>query len=239
MTVQGAVAPAVDRPATKGISGWWVARVVLLVAAVVVVPCVWMTGTHSLSYSSLTDGLASGSISHVTVAGEMPSHAQGSGTVTIGWRENGHRAQAEVQQVSGAGQSSNGHAPVIIGSVDAALRAAAHGHNLRIDQDRLPTTTWSLAQWTVPMWVALSGMAVWFVTLMLITGGPEPRYASRWACGWLMLSPLVVLVVPAFLIFSGPQRPTDAPSGRQGKRLTGGWAFLIGFVVMGSMSVWP
>lgn len=77
------------------------------------------------------------------------------------------------------------------------------------------------------------GLAI-VATLFVLINGPEPRWATRWAWFWLIMSPALVVTLPLFLIGSGPQRPWDTPTEPIGRRLTGGWAFLIAALVLGS-----
>ena len=74
------------------------------------------------------------------------------------------------------------------------------------------------------------GLATWFGTVLLAGAGPQPWRATQWAWIWLILfgGPLGSV---AFLLLGGPLglwRPRDLS-----RRLTGGWAFLIGLVFLG------
>ncbi|MBB2892973.1 hypothetical protein [Flexivirga oryzae] len=82
------------------------------------------------------------------------------------------------------------------------------------------------------------GMTATFVAaLFVLINGPQPRWATRWGWFWLILNPALVVTLPLFLLASGPLRPTDHPEPPTGRRLTGGWAFLLAVIVLGSIKV--
>lgn len=85
--------------------------------------------------------------------------------------------------------------------------------------------------------VAIGAMAVLVATLFLVVNAPRPRWATRWAWFWLVMSPALPVTAPVFLILSGPLHPTGTPTASSGRRLTGGWAFLIAVVVLGSVKL--
>ena len=66
------------------------------------------------------------------------------------------------------------------------------------------------------------------LTCALLVGGPEPWRATRWAWSWLLPVPFGVL---ALCLLSGPT--PGLPGPRTERRLTGGWAFLIGSALGG------
>ena len=64
---------------------------------------------------------------------------------------------------------------------------------------------------------------------LVVGGGPESRWATRWAWVWLSLTPVMVFVVSLYVLVGARPDPSRA------RRLTGGWAFLITlFVFSGS-----
>lgn len=76
---------------------------------------------------------------------------------------------------------------------------------------------------------ALLALAVLVALTAAIISGPEPRLATRWAWFWL-----VAYVWPAAVVYllleptaAWRREPVAAPR----RRLTGGWAFLIGALV--------
>lgn len=85
--------------------------------------------------------------------------------------------------------------------------------------------------------VALASTATLVAVLFILINGPQPRWATRWAWFWLMLNPALLVMVPLFLIVSGPIRTTVEPTRPTGRRLTGGWAFLLGAVVLSGVKV--
>jgi hypothetical protein len=95
----------------------------------------------------------------------------------------------------------------------------------------LPSTTdhgFTFMGWGVPWHVVLLGTASWLAVLLLIVGGPEPWRATRWAWGWawLLTGPLGSV---AYLLLGGPTGFLRPHHGH--RRLTGGWAFLLAWVL--------
>lgn len=80
--------------------------------------------------------------------------------------------------------------------------------------------------------VAIGTSATFVAVLFVLINGPQPRWATRWAWFWLILNPALVITAALFLIVSGPVSPTREPVPQSGRRLTGGWAFLIAVVVL-------
>jgi hypothetical protein len=93
-----------------------------------------------------------------------------------------------------------------------------------------PTTdhAFTFMGWGVPWQVGLLGVASWLAVLLLIVGGPEPWRATRWAWGWawLLTGPLGSV---AYLLLGGPIGVARPRTGH--RRLTGGWAFLLAWVL--------
>lgn len=235
--MQGEAVARVGLPAAQGrVSPWWTLRMVLLAGVATLAAAAWLVGVAPASYGSLTRALADGSVQQVTVAGAMPPGVQGYGLVTINWRLHGHRVRSEVEQISGSGDADDQQLPKVTGDIDAALRAVAPGHQLRIRHVAQPRSSWALAGWTVPAWAILLAAAVWLGTLFVIVNGPEPRWATRWSWFWLLLCPLAFLAVPIFHLVSGPLRPRVSPRQQPGRRLTGGWAFLLAFFVLAGIA---
>jgi uncharacterized membrane protein HdeD (DUF308 family) len=75
-------------------------------------------------------------------------------------------------------------------------------------------------------------LGLWW--LILLTAGPQPWRATRWA--WFWLSGSVVGAI-AFVLLSGPLPRVRGPR-RPERRLTGGWALLIGVVLAGIAPTW-
>lgn len=60
--------------------------------------------------------------------------------------------------------------------------------------------------------------------LVLLIGGPQPRFATKWAWFWLLGAGWPVV---AFLLLEPVPAWQAAPAAARQSRLTGGWAFLI------------
>ena len=86
-------------------------------------------------------------------------------------------------------------------------------------------TVW-IAGWKLPDWLGLVAPWLWITATFLLATGPQPRWATRWAWFWTFVSPLAVVGIPLFALMAGPP-PWRQVAHRPGRRLTGGWAFLL------------
>lgn len=94
---------------------------------------------------------------------------------------------------------------------------------LRVTRTEYRESFASVHGYLLPDWLAVLFGAGFFTTLLLVTAGPQPWRATRWAWFWLLTVPFGAL---AFAVFSGPTPGVRPP--REGiRRLTGGWAFLL------------
>lgn len=78
----------------------------------------------------------------------------------------------------------------------------------------------------------LHGIA-WFVALLVLVSGPQPRLATKWAWFWF-----IWIVPPAAvaLVVLEPVPLWRREARWRQRRLTGGWAFLLACVVAGLFS---
>ncbi len=220
---------------------WSVGRLVGLALVVVVVCGTIVFGQHRSDLAHLEGQIRSGAVTHVTVEGALPPHSTGYGQVRLTWRAHGMRRFADVEQATSyaqlrqgrtdSGDSVSGH---IIGGVDHHLRALAPG--LRITHEKLHGLSGEvLLGWQVPTGLAAVVIALWILTVSMLVNGPQPRFATRWAWGWGLLSPIAPLVIVAYLLVASPFRwPADAQA--DARRLTGGWAFLLLVLFAGSIA---
>ena len=104
-----------------------------------------------------------------------------------------------------------------------ALAAWVWGRHRPGDPYGVHVQVWGLY---VPPWLAVCSLLSAVVVLVLLVQGPWPWRATRWAWFWLISNPLTLL---AFLLLSGPTPGVRAPRDA-GRRLGGGWAFVISSV---------
>jgi len=209
---------------------WRRVRYGLLVACFVLLGCGLLLGSAPSSLADLREGVVSGRIAEVHVSGGLPPGATGYATVTLAWREGGLGRYAEVVEASdpaAASPSEVGGREVVTADVEQTLRALDPGV-------RIVAETWSdpgqkLAGWRVPGWLPGVGFVLWLATVALVGNGAQPWWATRWAWFWALFSPAAVVAVPLFLLVSGPP-PGVAETRPTGRRLTGGWAFILIFL---------
>ena len=83
----------------------------------------------------------------------------------------------------------------------------------------------------MPQWVNHVRLVLGLGALVLLVGGRHPWRATRWAWFWLVvLTGVPTYAIVAYLLLSG--RTPLVPAPRRGaRRLTGGWAFLLGVLL--------
>lgn len=220
-----------DRPPTA----WRVLRWTTLALGVVTVVATIFIGVRQADYASLEAALRSGAVDEVTVQSHAPGIEEprpGVGTVRLQWRANWQTHSATVWN-AGSESTLEGHprpsdsdiSGVIIGAPGPELRTL--NPNVTLTQEQVPSTWGTLGNRDLyGAWAVLPGL-LWMLTMLTLLTGPEPRWATRWAWTWLLLSPAVFLAVPAYLVWG-------ARGDQGGWRLTGGWAFLVFLLASGS-----
>jgi len=82
-------------------------------------------------------------------------------------------------------------------------------------------------------WSGLFLLLALLLTLLLLVAGPDPAIATRW--GWFWLGTAVPLAWAVFLL-AEPWFSRHRADRSGARRLTGGWAFLLGLVIAGIAS---
>lgn len=196
----------------------WLLAVGLLLLTAGVVFC----GERPGNLASLEAGVATGRITRVEVTPGMGPDETGYSSQQVRWRDGIFRYHTEVTQAS-----PGVHVPRVDGT---QVRRSEIGSLLSQKQPGLEVvrTHWSgtsseVFGWSIPGWLSLLTIVEWICCLGLLTGGPQPWRATRWAWFWFFWNPIGVA---AFLLLSG--RTPSVPRPREGRRLlTGGWAFIL------------
>jgi len=180
--------------------------------------------------------VAAGRVHAVRLVGDLPAGVSGSSLVELHWRDRSISRVGQVRQIVSDGPvppgSSSGER-VVVGDLVAALSSAHPGLAVTSGAGAFSTgLRGTVLGWQVPGWIVLAHALAWLVTLAFLINGPEPWRATRWAWFWIIANPLGAIGALAFLLLSGPTPllPAARPGGR---RLHGGWAFLLATVVSG------
>lgn len=205
-------------------------RTGLLVAWLIAAPLVVVLGEHESQLSGLEHDLATHSVSTVAVAGEGLSVGETGSTVqTLHWRDGLIRRFAEVRvEVPDPDTDGDSVSTVdepkfsTVQSRDAGAYLAEH-HQVPVTRTQDPASFGDMAGWRIPMFLSFFYIFVGLVALILLTTGPPPWRATRWAWFWFSLIPVVG--TPAYLLLGGPVPLVPAP--RPGRRpVAGGLAFI-------------
>ncbi len=204
--------------------------VVWLVALLVVV----LAGERRSDLGALHGGLADGSVSEVRITGLPAGGVQGgSATVRLSWDSRFlHRYTEIIVASSGrmAERASNsGNLPVVVGDPVATLEDLRSDVSINRDEHR-SGSYWETSGWTVRGWPGALIGVTFLATLFLLLGGPQPWRATRWAWFWVVLA-IPLFGAMAYALLGGPLAALP-PKDRE-RRLTGGWAFLIGLFLLG------
>jgi hypothetical protein len=236
MAGDGAIADmATGAPAVRAAgSGWVRARFALMAVVAALLVVTPMVSTRPASWSELTGAVATGKVQELRVNGALPAGATGSSLVQIFWQDGAWRRVTQVVQQSDDAAGQAGQLPQdqhVAGDLVGQLRRLDSTGSLQVHvSDEGLSSGPTIAGWQLPLWFGLSFVVVWLAVIAVIMHGPEPWWATRWAWFWMVFSPLAPLAVPLFLLVVGP--PPGVPRPEQpGRRLTGGWAFLIVSVI--------
>ena len=189
-----------------------------------------LTGEKRSDLDTLETSIQNGSVSRVEIVGAPRDSWRGRTTITLRWRGGWLDRFAEAQVVGRRGPGMFDDRSRIVGDPATYLRSLDQDVAIGYVDDGVRDEWWG---WRGPSWVGWLGVATWFGTVLLAGNGPEPWRATKWAWTWLTLwgGPLGCL---GFFLLGGPLglwRPKDL-----GRRLTGGWAFLIAVVFLGGSS---
>ena len=230
-----------------GTARWWrrtplpavgsdVVRWVLLAGWVFILSFAIINGARPARLGQLESALAAGQVGTIAVTPGLPSNASGSVTQDLYWRQGLLRYHAEVVMTTPDASdqaSQQGDAAVRSGS-DIAAELGRYNPLVKTVRISHPKSSAEIYGWRLPGWLGWLGFAAIVCTLTLLVSGPQPWRATRWAWFWLMTNPVGTIL---FLVLAGPTPPLRSPRNPK-RRLTGGWAFLLGLVLARFLPHW-
>ncbi len=223
------------QPARTAYDGWGERRWRLLSLAVAVLwlaaaATMLLTGERRTDLDALEAGVRDGSVARVEVIG-WPGGLDDGSAYRLRWHDVpvDRYTVVHVDVVKGGNTPTRDQQVIDQNPTDFLVGLDPDIEVVSVEPSAGTYTEWR--GWRGPGWTGLVGFAAWFATLVLLRHGPEPRRATRWAWGWLVLlgGPLGAL---AYLILGGPLG-VRGPTQVRG-RLTGGWAFLLTLILFGN-----
>ena len=208
---------------------WRLTSLVFAVLWLVMVVSVGLIGEKRSDLATLEQGIADGSVTQVEIVGFRDyAHSRGRTRVTLVWRGSVIPRYADVEVDTRRNPGGADGRDRIVGPPVIYLRSNDADLDVTFSEPRSGASL-EWRGWRAPGWTAVLGLATWFGTVLLAGNGPEPWRATKWAWTWLTLlgGPIGCL---AFFLLGGPVGVWRAKD--PSRRLTGGWAFLIGFVFL-------
>lgn len=218
---------------------WARVRFALLAGLAFIAVAAVVLGTRSASYFDLTKAISDGRVRDVIIAHELGPGWSGSSNVLIQWSDGNRQRYTEVRQErhepGAPGQMWTSEIPGLVtiqGSVSDDLRQYT-AEPLIITPAPDQASAWSdFLGWRAPVWVGFASLFLVLGALAVLVAGPQPRWATRWAWFWGMVSPLAPIVIPAFLLIGVPKTGEIERLYTKAGRLTGGWAFILFCIVL-------
>lgn len=211
---------------------WGTMRVVLLAVLGVVLIGAALTAVRPASMDELRDALRAGEVTQVHLVGDLPPPETGTEDVDftyahILWHDGLLDRHTHVPLAS-----ERGLTPGVADALRAELTAAAGGELSITSQDFNTGGHGYWGDWWVATWVSLTVLVLTLVGLVMLFTSPTPRIATRWSWFWLAWGTAGVALV-LYPLLALPR--ADQPLRPTGRRLTGGWAFLIALFLLSPM----
>ena len=206
----------------QGLTPWDRSRLALLAVWSLLLLLVLSVGQRETPLADLEAAVAEGRVDSVVVLGQAGT-ADGFGTQEVRWTDG------LVRRTTRATVRAAPYEGVVAGTVRSQdlgvlLSRADPDLEVRRSQQGPSALYGELLGWRVPTWLALAALVAFLAQLSLLMNGPQPWRATRWAWFWVMTVPVVGVVLVLLLSGRTPGLPAPAAAGR---RLTGGWAFLL------------
>lgn len=213
----------------RPVGGGDVLRWALLLCWLFILIYAAVLGERSAPLRQLEAALTTDQVHTVSLTRGFDPSSSGYGTQELHWRQGWHRYHAEVVMVSPDGDYGRAQDEGVTTRRGFDIAAELLRGNPRVDLIRVPyqRSGGEVYGWQVPLWLGGVVLAAILGTLVILIAGPQPWRATRWAWFWLMTSPVGTVL---FLLLAGPFPPLRPPRV-PGRRLAGGWAFLLSLVL--------
>jgi hypothetical protein len=214
-------------------SSWF--RLALLVGWVLVALMSAVIGERPTGLNHLTSALADGRVVRVSISGDgFGPTGNGQITQDVHWREGPIRRVSTISVRSPGkddtftdGTFTDGNERNTITANDVGTYLTERYPQLTVTRSGYVDSDSSRLGWRVPQWLALLGFGIGLTTFILLIRERQPWRATRWAWFWIWIT---AIGTPVYLLLSGPTPLLPTPRNPS-RRLTGGWAFLLAFVL--------
>jgi len=214
-----------------GLSAWDRYRLVLLATWLLLLLLVVAVGQRETRLADLEAAVDEGRVDSVVVLGQAVP-ADGFSTQEVRWTDGLVRrttrvtvGAAPLAEVEGVTTRSE--------DLGAQLSRADPNLEVRRSQQGQAAPYGELFGWQVPTWLALTALVAYLSQLGFLLNGPQTWRATRWAWFWIMTVPGAG---PLLMLLLSGRTPGVPAAGEAGRRLTGGWAFLLSGVATAVLS---
>lgn len=213
--------PVAAEQARPGLSVWDRCRLVLVATWLLLLLLIVAVGQRDTPLADLEGAVAEGRVDSVLVLGHAT--ADGVSTQEVRWTDGRTRRTTRVS-VGAAPSPDSGGVPVRSEDIGVLLSRADPDLDVQRSQHGPAAPYGALLGWQVPTWLALTALATYLSQLGFLITVPQTWRATRWAWFWITTVPVAGTALMLLLSGRTPGFPAPATAGR---RLTGGWAFLL------------
>ena len=191
-----------------------------------------LVGERGSTWHDVEHLVRTGQVHEIRISGELAPGNHGFSTVYVRWHRGGLDHVTVVLQATsrkvGTSNAGGDHVTATLYRMPSEVLRNLQPA-LRVSRDDRMSAGSRVLGFEIPSWLIGTWLMLSVAGVSLLVGGPQPWWATRWA--WLWLGAVSFPIAgAAFLLLSGPTPGVPKPQNAN-RRLTGGWAFLIAFLL--------